>query len=91
MKYGYARIFMQEKGATDQLDALKKARCKKIFKEAAVAKRVKRPALQRCLKALERGDTLIVWKLDRLASSTAELIVILDQLRNRGVKFRSLC
>jgi len=50
----------------------------------------KRPALLRCLKALEDGDTLIVWKLDRLGRSLRDLIAMLDDLKERGVKFRSL-
>jgi DNA invertase Pin-like site-specific DNA recombinase len=50
----------------------------------------KRPALIRCLKALRPGDTLIVWKLDRLGRSLRDLITMLDELRTQGVKFRSL-
>jgi DNA invertase Pin-like site-specific DNA recombinase len=50
----------------------------------------KRPALLRCMKKLERGDTLIVWKLDRLGRSLRDLTAMLDGLRDRGVKFRSL-
>ncbi len=50
----------------------------------------KRPALLRCLKKLEHGDTLIVWKLDRLGRSLRDLITMLDDLKHRGVKFRSL-
>ena len=49
-----------------------------------------RPALLRCLKKLQRGDTLIVWKLDRLGRSLRDLISMLDDLKQRGVKFRSL-
>jgi len=51
---------------------------------------VKRPALLRCLKALKTGDTLIVWKLDRLGRSLRDLIAMLDDLKAQGVKFRSL-
>ena len=50
----------------------------------------KRPALFRCLKKLEHGDTLVVWKLDRLGRSLRDLIAMLDDLKQRGVKFRSL-
>ena len=50
----------------------------------------KRPALLRCLKKLEPDDTLIVWKLDRLGRSLRDLITMLDELKQRGVKFRSL-
>jgi len=48
------------------------------------------PALLRCLKTLQEGDTLIVWKLDRLGRSLRDLITMLDELKHRGVKFRSL-
>src|ERR1700757_4525413 len=51
---------------------------------------MRRPALRRCLKKLEHGDTLIVWKLDRLGRSLRDLITMLDNLKHRGVKFRSL-
>lgn len=50
----------------------------------------KRPSLIRCLKTLKHGDTLTVWKLDRLGRSLRDLITMLDDLRERGVKFRSL-
>src|SRR5271157_2540799 len=50
----------------------------------------KRPALSRCLKTLQQGDTLIVWKLDRLGRNLRDLIAMLDDLRARGVKFCSL-
>src|SRR4029453_7163649 len=48
------------------------------------------PALTRCLKALRPGDTLIVWKLDRLGRNLRDLITLLDELRTQGIKFRSL-
>jgi len=51
-------------------------------------RRTKRPALLRCLKNLERGDTVTVWKLDRLGRSCADLITMLDSVGDRGVKFR---
>jgi DNA invertase Pin-like site-specific DNA recombinase len=49
---------------------------------------MKRPAVLRCLKKLERGDTLIVWKLDRLGGRLADLIRMLDDFKKRGVKLR---
>jgi DNA invertase Pin-like site-specific DNA recombinase len=51
---------------------------------------VKRPALTRCLKKLETGDTLVVWKLDRLGRSLRDLITMLDDFRSKGIRFRSL-
>ena len=89
-KYGYARISTEEQNASMQLDALKKAGCKKILKDEVTGKHANRPGLLRCLKSLQDGDTLIVWKLDRLARSLGDLIAMLDDLKKRRVKFRSL-
>ena len=91
MKYGYARVSTEDQNADMQLTALKRAGCKTIFKDQlSGATGVKRPALLRCLKKLEHGDTLMVWKLDRLGRSLRDLIAMLDDFRERGVKFRSL-
>jgi len=69
-----------------QLAALKKAGCKTIFKDGWSGARAKRPALLLCLKKLEHGYTLIVWKLDRLGRNLRDLITMLDDLRARGVE-----
>jgi len=70
---------------------LKRAGCKTLFKDEGLSgATTKRPALLRCLKQLQPGDTLTVWKLDRLGRSLRDLITMLDSLRDRGVKFRSL-
>jgi DNA invertase Pin-like site-specific DNA recombinase len=91
MKYGYARVSTDDQTPALQLAALKKAGCKTVFKdEGQSGATTKRPALLRCLKKLENGDTLIVWKLDRLGRSLRDLITMLDELKRRGVKFRSL-
>jgi DNA invertase Pin-like site-specific DNA recombinase len=91
MKYGYARVSTDDQSPALQLAALKKAGCKILFKDEGLSgATTKRPALLRCLKKLEHGDTLIVWKLDRLGRSLRDLITMLDDLRARGVKFHSL-
>jgi DNA invertase Pin-like site-specific DNA recombinase len=91
MKYGYARVSTDDQKADMQRTALKKAGCTKIFTDDGLSgATTNRPALRRCLKALKRGDTLIVWKLDRLGRSLRDLITILDDLKQRGVKFCSL-
>ena len=91
MKYGYARVSTDDQKADMQHAALKKAGCNKIFTDEGLSgATTKRPALLRCLKTLERGDTLMVWKLDRLGRSLRDLITMLDDLKKRGVKFRSL-
>src|ERR1700683_3576861 len=91
MKYVYARVSTGDQTPALQLAALKKAGCTIIFKDAGLSgATTKRPALLRCLKKLEHGDMLTVWKLDRLGRNLRDLITMLDDLKKRGVKFRSL-
>jgi DNA invertase Pin-like site-specific DNA recombinase len=73
-----------------QLTALKRTGCGKIFTDKATDTNTKRPALEKCLKALNAGDVLTVWKLDRLGRSLRDLIALLDDLKAKGVAFRSL-
>src|SRR6266446_5853114 len=88
MKYGYARVSTDDQTPALQLAALTKAGCKTLFKDDGLSgATTKRPALLRCLKKLEHGDTLTVWKLDRLGRSLRDLITMLDDLKKRGVKF----
>src|ERR1017187_3583937 len=90
MKYGYARVSTEDQNPAMQLAALKKAGCKTVFKDEVTGAHVNRPALTRCLKKLETGDTLVVWKLDRLGRSLRDLITMLDDFRSKGIRFRSL-
>ncbi len=90
MKYGYARVSTDNQNPAMQLAALKKAGCRTVFKDEVTGAHVNRPALARCLRAVETGDTLSVWKLDRLGRSLRDLIAMLDDFKQRGVKFRSL-
>ncbi len=91
MNYGYARVSTDDQTPALQLAALKRAGCKTTFKDDGISgATTKRPALLRCMKKLEHGDTLMVWKLDRLGRSLRDLITMLDDLKKRGVKFRSL-
>ena len=91
MNYGYAHVSTDAQNSAMQLTALKRAGCKTIFKDEGISgATTKRPALTRCLKAIQDGDTLIVWKLDRLGRSLRDLISMLDDLKHRGVKFKSL-
>jgi DNA invertase Pin-like site-specific DNA recombinase len=90
MKYGYARVSADEQNPAMQLAALKKAGCAKLFKDEVTGAHVNRPALTRCLKTLQTGDTLIVWKLDRLGRSLRDLITMLDGFKQGGIKFQSL-
>jgi Enterobacteriaceae phage serine recombinase len=73
-----------------QLKALQRAGCKKIFTDRRTGATTKRPALTRCLKTLKDGDTLTVWKLDRLARSLRDLIRMVEDFDECGIQFRSL-
>ena len=91
MKYGYARVSKDEQNPAMQLAALEAAGCRQTFTDEGVSGAVaKRPALSRCLKALQPGDTLTVWKLDRLGRSVRDLLNVLHELQGRGVEFQSL-
>src|SRR5262245_42806585 len=90
MNIGYCRVSMDDQNPDLQLAALKRAGCRRIYTDKATGAHVKRPELEKCLKALTGGDTLIVWKLDRLGLSLRALIALLDDLKARGVAFRSL-
>jgi DNA invertase Pin-like site-specific DNA recombinase len=87
---GYARISTSGQSLDPQLDALKAAGCYQIYQEMASGGRKERPELQACLKALRPGDTLVVWKLDRLGRSLPELVRLATELGERGVVLKSL-
>lgn len=93
MKYGYARVSTDDQNPALQLNALRRAGCsaRAIFMDEGISgTTTQRAALLRCLKTVRAGDTLIVWKLDRLGRSLSDLIHMLDDLKQRDVKFRSL-
>jgi hypothetical protein len=90
MKIGYCRVSTDDQNPDLQLSALKRAGCRKIFTDKATGAHVKRPELAKCLKALKAGDVLIVWNLDRLGRSLHDLIGLLDDLKTRGMAFRSV-
>ncbi len=92
MKIGYARVSTLQQSVDLQVDALRAVGCDTIYEETqSGAKSGKeRPELAACLKALRLGDVLVVWKLDRLARSTRELITIVQDLASRGIGFESL-
>lgn len=90
MLLGYARVSKGDQQTAPQLRALKNAGCQKIFEESASGSRWDRPELQRLLGQLREGDTLVVWKLDRLSRSLKDLLLILEKVEAVGAKFRSL-
>ena len=87
---GYARVSTVDQNLALQRDALTEAGCTKIFTEQMSGAVTDRPALHDALEFARRGDTLIVWKLDRLARSMKQLIETVETLRLRGIGFRSL-
>lgn len=90
MLIGYARVSTQDQRPELQLDALKAAGCEQVFHERMTGKLTDRPQMLACLRTLRQGDTLIVWKLDRLGRSLKNLVEIIHDLEKRGVAFRSL-
>lgn len=90
MIIGYARVSTQDQHPELQLDALKDAGCEQIFQEKATGKLKERPELSQCLRTLRKGDTLVVWKMDRLARSLKNLVEIIEDLHRREIGFRSL-
>jgi len=90
---GYARVSTNEQDVRLQLDALKKAGCREkfIFIDKASGARAKRPGLEECLKALAPGDTLLVWRLDRLGRSMPHLVTLVEDLLKKKIAFKSIC
>ena len=89
-KIGYARVSTLDQNLALQQDALKEAGCEKIFIEQMSGAVSDRPALREALDYARSGDTLVVWKLDRLARSMKQLIETIEKLRLRNIGFRSL-
>jgi DNA invertase Pin-like site-specific DNA recombinase len=87
---GYARVSTRDQDATLQRDALTKVGCERVFEEAASGAQRDRPQLMAALDYLRAGDTLTVWKLDRLARSLKQLIETVEELERRQIGFRSL-
>lgn len=91
MLIGYARVSTHEQDTALQLDALSAAGCQKVFQEkASGASRSGRIELQRCLASLRAGDTLVVYKIDRIARSLFDLLDILRHLEKVGATIKSV-
>src|ERR1700674_5889821 len=87
---GYARVSTDDQDLSLQLDALKAANCAKIFRDTASGAKADRPGLAQALEYVRAGDTLAVWRLDRLGRSLTQLTELMTRLDERGVGFRSL-
>jgi len=90
MTIGYARVSTDEQSLALQIDALTAAGCGRVFSDTASGRAATRAGLADALSHLRAGDTLAVWKLDRLGRSVAGLIALVGDLEKRGVAFRSL-
>lgn len=90
MLIGYARISTQDQNLELQLDALTKAGCQKVFEDTICGTRADRPGLGKALEMLREGDTLVVWKLDRLGRSVKQLVELVSALHKQNVQFKSL-
>ncbi|MGI4756794.1 MAG: recombinase family protein [Janthinobacterium lividum] len=90
MLVGYARVSTQDQNLELQTEALQKAGCKKIFEERVSGSRAERPGFAQARESLRGGDTLVVWKLDRLGRSVKHLVDLVGELQQQGVQFKSL-
>jgi len=87
---GYARVSTPDQKLSLQHDALERAGCERVFDDQASGARTDRPGLAKALAYLRSGDTLVVWKLDRLGRSMSHLIEKIGELAARDIGFRSL-
>lgn len=90
MPIGYARVSTQDQKLDLQTNALIKAGCQKVFDDKISGSRAQWPRLTKVLEMVREGDTLVVWKLDRLGRSVKNLVGLVGELHTQGVQFRSL-
>ncbi len=90
MIIGYARVSTEDQNLDLQFDALKKAECEKIFQDKISGMKENRDGLSQALEIVRSGDTLVVWKLDRLGRSLQHLISVINNLKKEGIYFRSI-
>lgn len=89
-KIGYARVSTQDQSCDLQIDALNAAGCVRIFTEKASGAKTDRPQFAAALDYMRPGDTLVVWKLDRMSRSLRHLIETIETLREKGMGFKCL-
>jgi DNA invertase Pin-like site-specific DNA recombinase len=90
MKIGYARVSTSDQNLYLQEDALLQAGCEKIFTDKTSGAKEDRPGLQEAIAYLRNGDTIVIWRLDRLARSIKHLITLVGQLNEKGIHLLSL-
>ncbi|EAM4818781.1 recombinase family protein [Salmonella enterica] len=89
-RIGYIRVSTNDQNTDLQREALVRAECEQIFDDKISGTKANRPGLKRALKYLQAGDTLVVWKLDRLGRSVKDLVSLISELQARGAHFQSL-
>ena len=89
-RIGYARVSTEDQNLDLQRDCLTRSGCATIYEETASGKSAQRIELEHCRKALRSGDTLVVWRLDRLGRSLPDLIKIISELERDSITFESL-
>ena len=87
---GYARVSTRGQDLALQLDALERAGCGRIYKDVGSGTIRRRPELESCVDYLRAGDTLVVWRLDRLGRSLRHLVELVGELQEREIAFRSV-
>lgn len=90
MKIGYARVSTKDQSLSMQVDALKKAGCDQIHEEIASGAKTARPVLEEIMRNIREGDTLVIWKLDRLGRNLAHLIHLTNKLIEKKIGLISL-
>lgn len=90
MLIGYARVSSSDQNIDLQIEALTQAGCRKILSDTLSGSRAERPGLTKTLEILREGDTLVVWKLDRLWRSVKNLVDLVGALHKQGIQFKSL-
>ena len=90
MLIGYARVSTEDQNLDLQIDDLKKAGCEKVYQEKVSGSKERRAELEEALSYVRKGDTLVVWKLDRLGRSLRNLINIINKLQENDIQFKTL-
>lgn len=87
---GYARVSTKDQNLSLQYEALNQTGCEKIYEDRASGAKISRQGLELALEVLRDGDSLVVWKLDRLGRNVKDLVTMVGELEQRGVHFKSL-
>ena len=90
MLVGYARVSTQDQNLSMQITALQEVGCQKLYEDKQTGTRYNRPGLELALEVLRKGDTLVVWKLDRLGRSVKGLVDLVNKLHDREIHFKSI-